>query len=106
MSMNFEADEDLQAIVEAVRGFASEEIRPQLRELEEARGLTAELAGALVELGVTTLPLPERLGGSDDLDARAEVLCLEELAWGDVGVATAVPGPGSAAVAVLAAGSA
>lgn len=105
MSFSFEADEDLEAIVEAVRGFAAEQIRPQLRELEEARGLTAELAEALVELGLTTLPLPEVLGGSDDLDARAEALCLEEIAYGDVGVAAAIPGPGSAAVAILAAGS-
>ncbi len=104
MSVSFEAGEELSQVAEAVHAFAAEQVRPLLREVEAGRGLPDELAQACHELGLTTLALPERLGGVDLLDVRAAALCTEELAWGDVGAAVALPGPGSAAPLVLALG--
>ncbi|MBX3470589.1 MAG: acyl-CoA dehydrogenase family protein [Planctomycetes bacterium] len=101
MSLSFEPDEDLQAIVEAVRGFAEGRLRPRLRDFEAAGGLPDELMQECFELGLTTLALPEALGGSDLLDIRAAALCSEELAWGDLGAAVAMPGPRSAGFAAL-----
>ena len=72
-----------------------------LREFEAQGGLGDDLSRECFELGLTSLALPERLGGSDLLDIRAAVLCSEELAWGDVGASVAIPGPRSAGFAVL-----
>lgn len=101
MSLTFDPGEELEAVVEAVRGFAEGRLRPRLREFEAAGGLPDDLMSECFELGLTTLALPERLGGADLLDVRAAALCAEELAWGDVGAAVALPGPRSAGVAVL-----
>lgn len=101
MSISFEVGEELQAIVEAVHGFAEDRIRPGLRDFEAQRGLPDELRQECHELGVSTLVLPESLGGLDLLDLRAAALCVEELAWGDLGAAVAIPGPGLAGALVL-----
>lgn len=101
MSISFDVGEELQAIVEAVHGFAEGRLRPRLRDFEAAGELPDELMRECAELGLTTLALPDRLGGSDLLDIRAAALCSEELAWGDVGAAVAIPGPRSAGFAVL-----
>lgn len=106
MSISFDIGEELQAIVDAVHGFAEEQVRPALREFEAQRGLPDELRQACHELGLTTLVLPESLGGLDVLDTRAAALCSEELAWGDVGASVALPGPRSAGFLVLRLGSA
>ena len=101
MSISFELGEELQAVVEAVHAFAEGRLRPHLREFEAAGGLPAELEAECHELGLTTLALPEALGGNDLLDLRAAVLCSEELAWGDLGAAVAIPGPRTAAALVV-----
>lgn len=101
MSLSFDMGEELHAIVDAVHGFAEGRLRPKLRDFEAEGGLPEDLMRECFELGLTTLALPERLGGSDLLDVRAAVLCSEELAWGDVGAAVAIPGPRSAGFAVL-----
>lgn len=101
MSIAFDVGEELQQIVDAVRGFAQDRIRPRLRAFEEQGGLPDDLVQECFELGLTTLALPEKYGGSDTLDIRAACLCSEEVAWGDVGVAVALPGPRSAGFVVL-----
>lgn len=106
MSLSFEVDDELQAVVEAVRAFSSERLRPALRELEEQGGLPEALLRECHELGLTTLALPAAFGGDDRLDLRAGCLCAEELARGDVGAAVAISGPRSAGALVLALGDA
>ncbi len=101
MSMTFEVGEDLAAVVDAVRGFARDRLRPALREAEAAGELPEPLLRECFELGLTTLALPEAHGGADLLDARAAALVTEELAWGDLGAAVALPGPRSAGFAAL-----
>jgi alkylation response protein AidB-like acyl-CoA dehydrogenase len=100
MPFSFELDEDLQDIVDAVHAFAEDQVRPALHAAEK-EGVADDLAQALHELGLTTLVLPESLGGMDSLDLRAAALVCEELAWGDVGVASAIPGARSAGACVL-----
>ena len=101
MTISFDIGDDLEAIVEAVHGFAEDKLRPGLREFEEAGCLTDELQHELHDMGLSTLVLPEALGGDDVLDTRAAVLISEELAWGDVGAAIAIAGPRSAGYLVL-----
>ncbi len=104
MTISFDIGDDLEAIVEAVHGFAEENLRPGLRAFEEAGRLTDDLQRELHEMGLSTLVLPESLGGDDALDTRAAVLISEELAWGDLGAAVAISGPRSAGYLVLALG--
>lgn len=101
MSISFDMGEDLRDIMDAVHNLASDQIRPHLRDFEEAEGLPDELCAQLHELGLTTLVLPESLGGMDELDTRAAAVVSEELAWGDVGAALAIPGPRSAGFLIL-----
>lgn len=101
MTISFEPGEDLEAIVEAVQGFAADRLRPRLRDFEAAGELPEDLRRECHDLGLTTLALPASLGGDDDLDVRAAALCAEELAWGDVGAAVAIPGPRSAGALVV-----
>ena len=105
MSISFELSEELQAVVDAVRGFAGDRIRAHLRDFEAAGALPEDLERECHELGLTTLALPAALGGNDLLDLRAAVLCSEELAWGDLGAAVAIPGPRTAAALALELGS-
>ncbi|MGE0709213.1 MAG: acyl-CoA dehydrogenase family protein [Planctomycetota bacterium] len=100
MAISFELGEDLQDIVDAVHAFAEEQVRPRLHEAER-EGIPDDLAAAMHELGLTTLVLPESVGGLDSLDLRAATLVSEELAWGDLGVAAAIPGARSAGACVL-----
>lgn len=100
MAISFEVGDDLQDVVCAVEAFALEQVRPRLREAEQ-EGLSPQLARALFELGLCTLALPESLGGLDELDVCGAALVSEALAWGDLGVAAAAPGPRSAGACVL-----
>lgn len=98
--ISFELGEDLEAIVEMVHELAVEEIRPRLREFEEARGLPDDLLSQVHEMGLTTLALPEDLGGGG-MDTRTAAVVCEELAFGDVGASLALSGPGAAGWLVM-----
>jgi acyl-CoA dehydrogenase len=100
MTISFDLGDDLRDVTEMVHRLASEEIRPKLREYEQAGGLPDELLQQLHELGLTTLALPQELGGPG-LDLRACSVLQEELAWGDVGVAVALAGPRTAGATIV-----
>ncbi len=89
--ISFELGEDLEAIRDTVRRFAAEEIRPVMRQCEEDGALPPRLIKSYLELGLTGLMLSEAQGGLG-LGMRAAVVVQEELAWGDIGVANALPG--------------
>lgn len=96
----FEPSSEQRTIVEQVRAFAAEEIRPAYRTCEEAGRVSAGIAERAHGLGLSLLEYPEALGGLG-LGMGTRVLVEEELAWGDAGIATGLPGPGVAGYAVL-----
>ena len=98
--IDFALDEIEEMLLDTCRMLASERLRPAYRVAEEAREVPAELAAAVVELGLSTVTVPESAGGAG-LDLVARCLVEEELACGDVGIACAVPGPGAAGMALL-----
>src|SRR5262245_931479 len=54
--------DDQQMIVETVRDFAAERLRPAAAEADEKCAAPAELTSTAAELGVTLLGVPEELG--------------------------------------------
>ncbi len=81
----FELNEDYQAIREMARDFARQEVLPGAAERDRTGAFPAELVGALAELGLLGVFVPEEYGGSG-LDILAYVLALEEICYADAGV--------------------
>lgn len=104
--IDFEPTEEQQLIVETVRQFAANEIRPKARECEEAAKLSPEILGGAHELGFTANALPEAFGGGGERSAVTGVLIAEELAWGDLALALAIQSPTLLALPLADAGSA
>jgi acyl-CoA dehydrogenase len=98
--ISFGLEEDQQLIVDTVRKFAAESIRPRLRELEKAGDVPAALRRQFHELGLGLLDAPEAAGGHGSSLVSA-MLVHEELAWGDPGAAVALWAPHQAAQAIL-----
>lgn len=93
--------EDEQMLVDVVREFADEVVRPAAAEANEACVAPESLLKASVEIGLPILGVPESLGGiSEERSAMAGVLVAEALAKGDMGLAVATLAPGSVATAI------
>ncbi len=99
MTISFELGDDLKDVVEMVHRLSQDEIRPRMRQYEKDGHLEEDLLQKVHSLGLTTLALPQEVGGPG-LDLRAAAVLQEELAWGDVGVSVALSGPGAAGIAV------
>ncbi|MBW2372580.1 MAG: acyl-CoA dehydrogenase family protein [Deltaproteobacteria bacterium] len=98
--IGFELGDDLELIQATSRDFATDHLRPALREHEAARAVGAAARAAFADIGLATLEWPESQGGSA-LGALARSLVLEELAAGDAGAAVALDPLGPALYALL-----
>jgi len=88
-------------IIQLARQFAEERLRPTAedRDRNEDR-FDAEIHAELGELGFMSMRVPEEYGGLE-LDFLTYLYVLEELAWGDAGVAVSVSVHNSLPVAIL-----
>jgi alkylation response protein AidB-like acyl-CoA dehydrogenase len=77
-------DEDQQMIVETVREFAEEILRPAAHDADEAASYPADLIAKAAELGITAVNVPEDFDGiAEHRSAVTNVLVAEALAhWG------------------------
>src|SRR5574341_1526303 len=98
--ITFSMNDEQQAIYDTVHSFAKDEMRPILRQCEEKEGCSEEIEKKVHEMGLTTLDIPQEYGGQG-LDTLTAAIVAEELAWGDVGMAMSLPGPGMAGYALL-----
>jgi len=87
--MNFDLTEEQQALRRSVRAFAEKEIRPSVREWDEAQELPRELVRGLGALGVLGALLPEDVGGAA-MGYVEFALIMEELARVDPSIALIV----------------
>ncbi|MFB6118937.1 acyl-CoA dehydrogenase family protein [Halosegnis sp.] len=85
--MEFTAEQE--AIRETVREFAAEEVRPTAREADESQSFPETVWDGLATLNLTALTTPEEYGGLD-VDGVTYALVNEELAHGQLAVATAL----------------
>ena len=91
--IDFDPSEEQALIVEAVRQFADNELRPSARLSEEEGTLPAQVLSHAHELGLVSNALPEAHGGGDGRCAVTACLIAEELAWGDLSIALAILSP-------------
>ncbi|WP_224335351.1 acyl-CoA dehydrogenase family protein [Haloprofundus halobius] len=77
------------AIRDVVREFAVEEIRPTARSADETETFPEEVWDGLAELDLTGLTVPEEYGGFD-ADRTTYSIVNEEVAYGQLAVATAL----------------
>ncbi len=87
--MDFRLTDEQSLIAETVREFAEAEIRPHVREWDEAQGFPTELYGKMGELGLMGVMIPEEYGGVG-LGALELSTVMEELGRVDPAVALAV----------------
>jgi alkylation response protein AidB-like acyl-CoA dehydrogenase len=93
--------EDQQMLVDVVREFATERIRPAAAEADRDRKAPDELIATAVELGIWQVSVPEKLGGfSEHRSAVTGVLVAEALAQGDLGLAVAILAPAAVPTAL------
>ena len=94
-------DDDQRMIVETVRQFAEELLRPAARGADDAATYPPDLVAQAAELGVTAIKVPEDFDGI--AEARTTVtnaLVAEALAYGDMGLALPILAPGGVASAL------
>jgi alkylation response protein AidB-like acyl-CoA dehydrogenase len=87
--VDFALSEDQELLCRSVREFCEAELRPFVREWDEAQALPRSLYGQLGALGLMGMQCPEEYGGSA-LPAVDYCLCIEELARVDPSVSLSV----------------
>jgi len=80
--MDFTFTEEHEMLRQAVRDFAEREIRPKIRELDEAEQFDRDLLAKMAEMGFLGVCIPARYGGAG-MDYLSLGLVSEMLEWGD-----------------------
>lgn len=94
--------EDQQMLREAARTFAMEQLREAAGKADMAYAAPPELLAQCAELGITSLGIPEALGGmGTERSAVTNVLIAEAMAEGDMGLAFAALAPSAVSTALV-----
>jgi acyl-CoA dehydrogenase len=105
LPIDFTPSDEQALVVETVRQFAENEIRPRARAADEARKPADEAIQAAHALGLVANSLPAEHGGGGERSAVLGALVAEELAWGDLATALAILSPALVAFPVADQGS-
>ena len=93
--------EDEQMLVDVVREFAAEVVRPNAAEADDTATAPEAVLKASLDIGLPILGVPEELGGiSTERSAMAGTLVAEALGHGDMGLAVATLAPGAVSTAL------
>src|SRR5882762_7302836 len=87
--MDFRLAAEQQLLRRSVREFAEAEIRPHVREWDQAQEFPATLIPQLAALGLLGIQYPEQYGGAG-MSALDYCICIEELARVDPAIALSV----------------
>src|SRR3981081_2438738 len=87
--MDFRLSAEQELLRRSVREFAEAEMRPHVREWDQAQQFPADLVPRLAALGLMGIQFPEEYGGAG-MSAIDYCICIEELARVDPGVALSV----------------
>jgi alkylation response protein AidB-like acyl-CoA dehydrogenase len=92
--ISFGPSEEQAVARDAMREFAASAMRPIAREADEAGEVPAAFLEEAWQLGLTSTQIPEAYGGGGEPRSPVtHALVLEELAWGDAGLALAALAP-------------
>ncbi|HYF65244.1 MAG TPA: acyl-CoA dehydrogenase family protein [Herpetosiphonaceae bacterium] len=103
--ISFSPTEEQALIVDTLKRYAKDKLRPAFRDADEDGELPADLLSKGWELGLVGASIPEAYGGFGELSAVTGALALEELGAGDLAAALALQAPATFALPVLVAGS-
>ncbi|MCU0667831.1 MAG: acyl-CoA dehydrogenase family protein [Myxococcota bacterium] len=103
--IDFQPTDEQQLVIDTVRQFAQNEVRPQARDCDESKKLPEKVLEQAHELGLVANALPESAGGGGERSAVTGALVAEELAWGDLSIALAILSPGLTAYPIAEFGS-
>ncbi len=93
--------EDQQMVVDVVKEFAAEVLRPAASDADTACVTEAEVLEQSAELGLSLIEVPEELGGIvTERSAMTGVLVAEAMAHGDLGQAVACLAPAAVSTAI------
>src|SRR5213083_2290511 len=87
--MDFRLTAEQELLRRSVREFAEAEMRPYVREWDQAQQFSADLIPRLAALGLMGIQFPEEYGGAG-MSAIDYCICIEELARVDPAVALSV----------------
>ena len=87
--MDVRLTDEQQLLRRSVREFAEGELRPHVREWDEAQAFPRDLLSRLAELGLMGIQVPEQYGGAA-MSAVDYCICIEELARVDPSVCLSV----------------
>ncbi|ANQ75899.1 MULTISPECIES: acyl-CoA dehydrogenase family protein [Rhodococcus] len=93
--MNLLPDEDHEAVAELARSIATDILSPAAREAEREQSVPKDVWSKLFDSGLT-VPIPEEFGGGGVPDTITQLLAVENLAFGDAGIAMAAVWSGAA----------
>src|SRR5919204_5310164 len=86
--ISFTPTDEQQLIIETVRRYATERLRPAAHDADENRAVPPEIITKGWDLGLLPSAIPEQYGGfGDSHSAVAGALAAEELAYGDLAMA-------------------
>jgi len=103
--IDFQPTEEQAQMRQLAHRFAEREIRPVAAEYEESEETPWPVMQKAAQIGLTSYQYPEEYGGGGVPSILTACLVVEELAWGCVGIATAIVGAGLAAVPIMIAGT-
>jgi acyl-CoA dehydrogenase len=104
--VSFTPTEEQQQLVDIVKRYAANDVRPIAHESDENAHLPADVINTGWEIGIVPAAIPEELGGLGELNAVTGVLAAEELAFGDLSLALHVLTPALFAYPVILYGTA
>lgn len=99
-------DDDQKMIVETVRDFAAEVVRPAAHDADHAAQAPESLLARSAEIGATMLNVPEEFDGiASERGVVTNALVAEALAYGDMGLALPILAPSGVATTLTQFGS-
>ncbi len=102
---SFDPTEEQQMLMDAVKKYAENDLRPAAHDAEESNELPKKLISKGWELGLLQASIPESYGGFGERSAITGALAIEEMAFGDLAGTLAVMTPSLFATPILLAGS-
>jgi acyl-CoA dehydrogenase len=85
--VSFTPTEDQQLLIDTIRRYALNDIRPVAHEADETSQPARDVVNTGWQIGLVPSAIPEDMGGLGEMSAITGVLAAEELAYGDVSVA-------------------